>query len=222
MIESSHFVLPLPSVAERKITRSKGHFVGQLILRGNDPRVLKYESRLEGNIALILGAEFKGQRIIEQQRFTWVDAEMQHQEHYFDFVIEMMDGQMIAIAVKPSKLAQRISFRERMAEIEAYAVPRHFSSVRVMTERDVCPVKLYNARLHKNADRPDDEADREAVTVVKRMTEPSTLEDLTNQIGLDGRGFFALIRLIAKGDLASPKLERIDYNTVVRKNLVPQ
>lgn len=209
------FVPPIPSIAERNFKRSKSHFVGQMVLGKSNRRVVRYESRLEGNIALILSAQIDVVEILEQQRFIWVDSEKKRREHYFDFVVKMKDGGIIAVSVKPTAFADRQKFTSTIAEIAAQAVPIHFSSVRVMTEQDVCPIKLHNAKLFHAARGVDPEADCAALAVVQSLKAPTTLEDITQQIGLGGRGFFSLLCMIQTGTLRCAKPERIDYTTLV-------
>ena len=88
---------------------------------------------------------------------------------------------------------------------------------RLFTERDVCPVELYNAKLFHSVRRPDCFGDPVARDIVGHMTGVQTIAHLVELTGLQGMGFRAVVRLIRSGYLEMVGYDRIGHHTMVFK-----
>ncbi|WP_073130045.1 hypothetical protein [Palleronia salina] len=85
----------------------------------------------------------------------------------------------------------------------------------VMTELDVDPIELHNAAFLDSLKETDPEAD----AAVRRATRGSlgarAISDIVRDVGLPGRGFRAVGRLLRRGELALAKRERITPESLV-------
>ena len=206
----------LPSVAGRNVaSRSRGHFVGHLLVGPGRGRVLQVESNLERNAALLFTTNRNVVRIEEQVPFEWYDEQGEVKTHFFDFALDMVDEQRIAVAVKPSTFAEAPKFLGKMLRIAKQAVPSQFNSVRIFTERDIDPIDLFNAKaIHASRDE-DFEADEVAKQAVLLITASATIRDLVDLIGMKGRGYRALVRMIGRLELCLVRHERIGVDALV-------
>mgnify|MGYP006292327995 FL=1 len=211
-------VLPAPSTADRQIpAASKGHFTGHLVCGPGAGRVVQVESHLEMQTALVLLARPGTAMLEEQVAFGWTDARGHRKTHAFDFRLTRADGHVAAIAVKPTKYLRKNGFLGEMRQIAAQVTPDFADAVRVMTERDLDPVELHNAELFHGMRHSDPEADAAAAAVLATLLGAVPLADLTGRIGLGARGFRALVRRIAAGELRCLARERITPATLVRR-----
>ena len=220
--ENGFAVLHQPSNCDRRpATASKGHFTGHLLVGPWPGRVLYIESLLEQKWAHCLNAHPKTQTLREQVAFRWRAPDRKQRTHYFDLFVEQTDGAFIAYAVKPeAKLTNK--FMAEISEIARQAKASGFvDDVRLLTDADLDPVELDNALLTYAMRVPDPEADKAAAAVATAMSGIVTLGELTNLIGLDARGYCALIRMIRAGILRATRHERITYKTEVFKTGAP-
>jgi hypothetical protein len=211
-------VLPAPSTADRQIpAASKGHFTGHLVCGPGAGRVVQVESHLEMQIALVLLGRVDTEMLEEQVAFGWTDARGRRKTHAFDFRLTRADGHVTAIAVKPTKFLRKNGFLDKMRLIAAQVTPDFADAVRVMTERDLDPVELHNAELFHGMRHPDPEADAAAAAAIAPLIGAVPLAELADRIGLGARGFRALVRRIAAGELCARARERITPRTLVRR-----
>jgi hypothetical protein len=89
---------------------------------------------------------------------------------------------------------------------------------RLISELDLDPVELHNARIIAAVRESDPEAETVALFAVNEMLGGRTLRDLTLQVGLGAPGYRALLRHIRTGELIVRDGERITPKaTVFRK-----
>ncbi|MCZ4262533.1 hypothetical protein O4G76_16965 [Limimaricola sp. G21655-S1] len=107
------------------------------------------------------------------------------------------------------------NFLAEMSLIAGQMAPSFADDVRVITEQHLDPVELYNAELLYGVRGIDIEADEAAEEAVSSLLGAASLEQLTQVIGLGGRGFRALLRLIAAQRVLPSTAERITKNTLI-------
>lgn len=207
-------ILHQPSSCDRRPqVSSKGHCSGHLMVGPWPGRVLYCESHLEQQWVHCLNAHPKTRSLREQVAFEWQDDAGDLRTHYFDLFVEQTDDRLIAYTVKP-EIFLRAGFMDRMACIASQARESGFvHDVRLLTDADLDPVELSNARLTYAMRAPDPGADSAAAAVVAAMSGIATLGELTSRIGLDARGYRALIRLVRAGILRATRHEHITHKT---------
>ncbi len=94
---------------------------------------------------------------------------------------------------------------------------RFADDVRLITEADLDPVLVHNAKIIAAVREPDPEADGAAWLQVLRMIGARTLRDLTQSICMDARGYRALLRLIRNGRLRVRPGQRISPSILVTR-----
>lgn len=219
--ESGGIQLPIQSVAERTPPlSSRGHANGHLVVGvGNNRRLLLVESNLELKWALILDADPDVEEIKEQVRFDWPDGQ-RLRTHYFDFVVQMHSGQTAALIVKPAKRARTDKFFVETRKIAEHVARTCFADeTRVLTDEDVDPVQLRNARLFLSVREEDEQADDAAQSLARNLIGAVPISELVSQLNLGARGFRALARLIASGRLECLHHETISPLTLVRRGM---
>ena len=216
--ENGFAILHEPSLNDRRpANASKGHCTGHLMVGPWPGRVLYIESHLELNWAHCLDAHPQTALLREQVAFDWQDGAGTWRTHYFDQFVEQRDGRRIAYTVKPeARLTGR--FMTEIACIARQARQTGFvDDVRLLTDLDLDPIELSNARLSYGMRVPDAEADAAAGRVLAAMSGVVTLGELVERIGLGGRGYRALIRLVRKGRLRATRHEHLTHSTQVFK-----
>lgn len=94
-------------------------------------------------------------------------------------------------------------FGRQMPRIAAQARAGRFADdVRLLTDADLDPVELHNARLLHGVRVGDPVADEAAARVLAEMTGMASLSDLTAMTGCGAGGFRALLQLIRWGNCA--------------------
>ncbi len=220
--------LPEPSRGDRATqVGSTHHFTGGIVHNfgpggtgpgGNGPGTrMGIESNLEGNANLMLAARSEVQDLVEQVRFDWFDEDGEVHKHYIDLVATERDGTVVGYAVRP--LARvKDAYLAQLARVKEQAIEQGvLDDFRLFTDRDVCQVELFNAKLFHSVRRPDCFGDPVAKDVVDKMTGVVTIGSLVEQTRLDGMGFRALVRLIRSGHLEMVGYERIDHSSLVFK-----
>jgi hypothetical protein len=193
---------PAPSQAKRKIVRSsKGHFVGQLVyqLMGL-PQVLAFESLLEYHAALCFIYMFNVVEVEEQiAAIAFRKPNGSPGLHYFDFRVTFRGGRRIAIAVKPEHIAQRYKFVATMRAVASATTLQIADGVFIVTERNIDPVLLHNAKLYHAARHIDLKMDQRIQDGLKNVLEPIRIADFLEKVGCFGAGYFSLVRCIRFG-----------------------
>lgn len=214
--------LPLPSAAVRNVPMaSAGHCTTSAVLGDEEGIRVQGESLLEMRHQLILNARRDVARIQEQVRFFYGWNPNKPDEHVFDMVVTMRDGQVIAYAVKPEIRLKSGRFLKEMQEVAWWARHKGFADdVRILTDADIDRVALHNAQMFAvMRSSPDPEAMASARQVVMGIPVGGgmSLRALTIQTGLEARGYRALLRLLREGVLETLKPEAITPTTLVRR-----
>ncbi len=211
---------PAPSRATRTISRrpERGGSGRSLMVGGATPHLIQSESGHEGQFAIVALTRRDVVDVWEQpDPVSFVDVDGVRHLHTFDFLLRMSDGKRIAVAVKPTKTAEKHGWREKIAHIAAQA--GHFADGFVLVTGKHLPRDMVrDARLIlscRRDDRPDDDARVRAV--VAGLDGAATISDIVALSGLDGHGFRAVVRLVDVGVLEVADGTRIDYPTLVRR-----
>lgn len=213
------FTPPLRSSAARRIVvPQKGSLRGALVTRDDKPRIVSYESNIERRVLLVLLARPDVIEVREQvEAVDYVDEDGVERKHWFDFLVTRRDGGKILVAVKDSKWVGRHPEFERNLPLIAARVPRTLADhVVLMTELDATRDRVHDARLihSARADRRP-EQDRSVRELVDSLVGTTTIGNLVAASKLEGRGFRAVVRLIAQGVLRTVGFGRIRYKTQV-------
>lgn len=209
---------PLPSIAERAVpVASKGRFTGHLVAGDGPGRIIRTESHLEMQTALIWLARPETAEIEEQVSFPWCDRDGSRRTHFFDFRIVRRDGTRVALAVKPEKRLKSGRFLAEIRRIAGQVTPDFADEVRLFTDRHIDRIELHNAELFHAVRQPDPEADDAASDVTAGLVGAVPLDELSRRIGLGPRGFRALVRLMANHRLRLVREGRITPTSEVQK-----
>ncbi len=199
----SHHLRPLrASRAVHPIPKSsKGHFVGELVFnRGNVRQRMGYGSMLEHDAGLCMIYR-PGFADLEEQLaavvFTGVDGA--RHEHFFDFRLTQTSGRKICISVKPEQIAETEVYKAQIAAVKRAAIGSICHAVATITERNIAPDVLHNAKLYHAARDPEPELDAEIHSKLHLIVGPTPIGDFLGQIGVGGAGFFSMARAIRFG-----------------------
>lgn len=214
--------LPFPSAAVRNVPMaSAGHCTTSAILGDDEGIRVQGESLLEMRHQLILNGRRDVARIQEQVRFFYGWNLTKPDEHVFDMVVTMRDGQVIAYAVKPEIRLKSGRFLKEMQKVAWWVRHKGFADdVRILTDADIDRVALHNAQMFAvMRSSPDPEAMAAARRVVLGIPVGCgmSLRVLTIETGLEARGYRALLRLLRDGVLETLKPEAITPTTLVRR-----
>ncbi len=182
--------------------RSRGSHCGTLVAF-EQPRELLYESKLEADAMALIQVRRDLVDLREQvEPFHYIDADGRDRSTRFDLMVTLSDGRRIATAVKPQAIAERSGLAARLQQIAA-RMPRSFATaVMLLTERQVRPTAVRNARLILSVRHDPPSTDAAAlVAASSNLAGSVTIASLIEVSGLEGRGFRAAIRCIDQGAL---------------------
>jgi hypothetical protein len=209
--------LPAESEAERAIAAaSRGHCTGFTVLGNGPGQRMQAESHLELSHFLLLNANRLIVHLQEQVRFIYGLGDRQF--HVFDVVATWGSGERIAYTIKPEARCSR-RFLEEMQAIAWWVREKAFAQdVRLLTDADVDPVALHNARIIAAVREADPHADATARETARAFIGAMTLRALTHETGLEARGYRALLRLVRTGELRPSRHERLTPHSLVLWN----
>ena len=208
----------LPSRAVRPIPKSsKKHFVGELVFNhGEHRRRLGFASMYEHNAALcfIYRPDFLD---IEEQlaSLPFVLPNGTKSEHFFDFRVTFTCGRRVCISVKPERIAQTYEYRAKMDCIKRAAIGNICDDVRTVTERNIDPIELHNAKLFHSARDPEAELDARVIAALQMVTGPVRICDFLAEIGHEGVGFRSVARAIRFGQAKLFNREKINGRSLI-------
>ncbi|WP_370160700.1 hypothetical protein [Limimaricola soesokkakensis] len=196
----------------------EANWVGQLVfdLKGK-PQCLRFESLLEYQAALCLIYRRDVADIEEQiAPVVYKRRNGKVTSHYLDFRVTLVQGRRIGIAVKPKAIAMILDFQSDIRAIRSAAVPHVVHDLCVVTERNIHPVTLHNAKLFHAARRPQVEVDTIILEAANSSDEPSTIREFLGQTGLKGAGFHGVARGIRSGAIVHVDGGRITGDSLIR------
>ncbi|QPM92024.1 hypothetical protein [Pseudooceanicola algae] len=209
---------PLPSRAKRRIPKSsKGHFVGELVFnRGEVTQRLGFASMTEHNTAVcfIYRSDFLD---IEEQleALPFVLPNGKASVHYFDFRVTFRGGRRVCISVKPERIAQTYLYRATMDRIKLAAIGNICDDALTVTERNINPIELHNAKLFHSARNPEPTLDAHVLAGLTTVEAPVSITAFLAGIGLGGAGFRSVARAIRFGQARLFNHEKITGRTLI-------
>jgi hypothetical protein len=223
---SGGIVLPALSLAERNIAlSSQGHCTAHSVLGDGAGVRMQAESWLEQCGFYVLNARHDVATMREQVVFPY--GPKREHDHIFDVVVTLHDERQIAYTIKPENRTKwRMEhqmpgedFLSHMQTVAWWVRDYGFADdTRLISETDLDPVELHNARIIAAVRESDPEAETIALFAVNEMLGGRTLHDLTLQVGLGAQGYRALLRQIRTGELIVQPGQRITPKaTVFRK-----
>lgn len=210
--------IPAKSRAVRHIPKtSKRHFVGELVFnRGDQPQRLGWGSLLEHDAALcmIYRSDFKD---IEEQlaALPFILPNGNASRHFFDFRVTKKGNRRICISVKPEEIAATFEYRAIIAEVKKSAIGNICDDVKTVTERNIHPTRLHNAKLFHAARDAEPEMDGIVVDCLKTVSHAISIDEFLDVSGIGGRGFFSVARAIRLGHA-----QLIDFENITGKSLI--
>lgn len=214
-------VLPGKSQAQRKIANAAtGHCTAYAVLGEGAGIRIGAESHTELCHLLISNANPDVVHLQEQVLFRY--GRNNEHRHLFDFVATSRSGTRTAFTVKPEVRLPSGTFLAKMQVISGFVRKKGFAAdTCLLTEADIDPVDLHNARIITAVREPDPEAESVARRICAGFVGAVSIRNLTLRTELAERGYRALLRLIRAGDLRLARRERITPQTLVyRKELL--
>lgn len=211
---------PLKSRAFRSIPKaSKGNFVGEMVFnRGNQSQTLGLASLTEYNASLCL---------IYHQNFHDIEEQLpglpfslpngKPSKHFFDFRVTQRGGRRVCISVKPERIAMTFTYQSIMAQVEKAAIGNICDEVKTITERNIDPVALHNAKLFHAARDVEPQLDALVGAALSALTAPVLIDDFLAEIGVFEFGFFAVARAIHAGRARLFTKEKIRGATLIER-----
>jgi hypothetical protein len=207
--------LPRPYTGRKMGMGAKKHFTGSLVHGEDEGQVADVQSHTEMLTALVMLARFEVVGLENQIEFKWTDVDGTLHSHFFDFRVTLRDGRRIALMVKWSTTAQKPAFKEKAARIASQVPPAFADQVLVVTEQHLDPVEVHNAELIYAVRLPEPDVDAAARRAIQGLVGAVKIGDLVAEIGQEGRGFRAVVRLLRTHELKLVGHERIDYESMV-------
>lgn len=219
MTTNGGLIEPKPMQVGRSVAKGrKTHFTGQIVLeRGGVEELMDVESHTEMMVALVMRARLSVVDIESQVAFCWTDRGGCDRTHYFDYRVSLRDGSRVAIFVKSAKRAASARVQAQLRAIAAQVTPAFADRVVVMTEQHLDPIETHNAELLYETRASEPEVDALARRALRLITGPVRIRDLVAEIGRDGQGFRAVVRLIGLGELELVDTVRIGHEALVRR-----
>ncbi|MDT0684180.1 TnsA endonuclease N-terminal domain-containing protein [Roseicyclus sp. F158] len=208
----------MPSRAKRKIPKSsRGHFVGELVFnRGAVRQRLGFASLTEHNAALCLIYRPDFHDIEEQlASLPFVLPNGESSEHFFDFLVTFRGGRQICISVKPERIAQTYKYQTTMARIKQAAIGNICDDVRTITERNINPVELHNAKLFHSARDLEPRLDAHVIEGLANIEGPVRVRDFLAELGVGGSGFRSVARAVRFGQAKLFAREKITAQSLI-------
>lgn len=197
---------------------SSAHCTGFAVLGAGHGVRMQGESALEINCLYILNTINNIEEMREQVRFFFGWNPKKQKQHVFDIMVTLTGGERIAFAVKPEIRLVSGKFEAEMQEVAWWVYEKDFADdVRILTDADLDPVEMHNAKVLAAVREPDPEADTAARVALRNLPAGGgqSLRELTLATGMGARGHRALIRLMRTGEAHLQTYERIGPAAVI-------
>ncbi|MCE6950297.1 hypothetical protein LAZ29_05115 [Cereibacter sphaeroides] len=210
-------LLPASHRIDRKVANASTKHCTVFAVLGDGPGTrFQAESHLEYCHLLRLAADPAVLSLREQVLFRF--GVQEEDKHFFDMVATMTSGARIAYTVKPEVELRSREFLSHMQHVARQVSERRFATeVRLLTEVDLDPIDLHNAKVFAALRDGDPEADAAARACISGLAGALPLFELTRLTGLEARGYRALLRLLRSGELRLARRERISPTSLVHK-----
>lgn len=213
--EPAYWDNPKESLAARHVApRSRGSARATLpIFSEGAYRIISVESGLEYNWAVVIDGLLRPEFMVEQpEAVSFYDVDGIKREHTFDFYIRTTTSRRIYIQVKPLVFVERAFWDSTMALITSQLRADQADEVLLLTELDLNPDMIANAKLLRYVRRcPPLAVEDVILDLLAGPRAEWTIDDLVIASGLGGVAFVAALRLIDRGWLVVLDEGRIGY-----------
>lgn len=210
---------PEKSLATRHVApRSKGSARATLpITSGDAYRIISVESGLEYNWDVVIDGLLRPKYMVEQPKsIVYHDINGIKREHTFDFFVITTNARRIYIQVKPLLFVERGFWDSTMGLIASQLREDQADEVLLLTEVDLHPDTIANAKLLRYVRRcPPLAAEDVVLDLLSRAGATWTIDELVVESGLGGTAFVAALRLIDRAWLVVTGEGRIGYGSRV-------
>ncbi|MCF2872893.1 hypothetical protein L0664_17640 [Octadecabacter sp. G9-8] len=219
-------VAPLPSRATRRIAkRSKSSSRGGIVVHlpgWARPRIVYFESKLEQRVLFLLLARGDVIDLWEQPpSITFWDEGGRRRTHFCDFLIRLSSGRRVAIAIKPAKLASRISFVRDLQCIRAAMTEDFADDLVLITDQDFTKAEALNAeRFHEFSRSRNEMAFERLRDVIRSISFPTSVGALAKSLDAGDQSFRTVFIAIYEGLLSVDRTIPIDTDTAVYLGVV--
>lgn len=212
--------LPSTSKGDRRIpAASAGHCTTHAVFGKGAGRHTQGESWTELRLQYLVNAKSNVVDLREQALFKY--GWKGERKHFFDILLTLDCGSRIACTVKPEERLVSGRFLKEMGEIAWWVDKLCFADeTRLLTDADIDPVELHNARIFASLRESDPVADLAAQAAIAPMPDGAcrALRDLVRETGLAARGYRALLRLLRDGHLVLSKRQAIGPAALVMRS----
>lgn len=159
MTQTMIYRAPEPSRASRDVVRrSKASLRGSMIAKlpaFERPRIIQFESMLEYRFLCLMLVRADVHDILEQPpAIHYRRADGSPATHVFDFLVTLINGERIAVAIKPAERVVRRDFLTELRHVAA-AMPKHFAHrIKPVTEDQLDPRAAAEAARQIMRSRP--------------------------------------------------------------------
>jgi hypothetical protein len=195
------------SIASRKVvTYRSGHFTG-FVPSSKNSRMIQYESILERDYIQLVESDRDVVGYSEQPTpLDWSNG-VEFFETTFDFRVERTDGRTYLVEVKP--LSKVIKYRLDLLYgfARAAAKAKGYDDFELWTDRELKALpRLGNAELLVSSlttfeDQATMLAIHSAVSEIGKCSDRATIRELRSVSNLGAEGYWAVVRLVARGQL---------------------
>lgn len=209
----SPITLPMASRGDRSVQlKSDSHFSGAMTVMsgGTTAQTVEVESNTEMKIGVVLAMRPDVVDLESQVKFECkhpVSGDRKH--HFFDFRVHKRNGDRVAVMVKRGAKRSCPKFLAEAQEIADQVTSSFADDVALMTEKNICPVELHNATFLDGLKEVDPEADSLFRRAMRGIRGARQIHDIVSEVGLRGRGFRAVGRLLRRGEFVLQGRERI-------------
>lgn len=220
-IPMAGFSSPLASRATRSIARrSKASLRGATVVKlaaDNCERVVQFESKLEQRVLWLMLASNSVYDVWEQPpSLIYFDDEGNSRIHTPDFLVTLVSGRRIAIAVKPAKLAHKRDFVRDLKCVRKALRKDYADDLLFVTDQDFTPAQAMNAQRVIGFRRYVSERDLAPLReVLNGIRVPMTVKELAVKLDKGGAGYRTIFVAIYNGLLSADRTKLIDMDTAV-------
>lgn len=198
-IENHFRQTPAKSRAVRPIPKSsKGHFVGELVFnRGSQRQRLGFGSLVEHDAALCLIYQPNFLDIEEQlAALPFILPNGDASRHFFDYRVTTTSLRRTCISVKRECEAKTFKYQAMIEQVKKAAIGNICDDVKTITERNIHPITLHNAKLFHAARDPQPSVDDVVFAQLANVASPVQIAEFLEKAGIGGSGFHSVARAI--------------------------
>jgi hypothetical protein len=137
--------------------------------------------------------------------------------HFFDFRVTQVGGRRICVSVKPERIARTYEYQSLIACVKREAIGSICDDVKTITERNIDPITLHNAKLFHAARNAIPEMDARVVQELSQLEGPVSIDSFLAKTGIGGVGFFNVAKAIFEGHATLLSKERSLGKSIIHR-----